>query len=153
MTALCGLARTFPQLVLARIGVGVGEAGCSPPAHSLISDYHPPERRGRAFATYALGIPIGTAFGYLLGGWMSQELGWRSAFLLVGLPGLLLALVVRLTLREPPRGFSEARRDGSRAGRHERSGHVASGELPAFRRRRRCTRSSAMASRPGMPRS
>lgn len=111
MTALCGLARTFPQLVLARIGVGVGEAGCSPPAHSILSDYYPPERRGRAFAIYALGIPIGTAFGYLLGGWMSQELGWRSAFLLVGLPGILLALIVRFTLREPPRGLAEARRE------------------------------------------
>jgi len=111
MTALCGLARTFPQLVMARIGVGIGEAGCSPPAHSLLSDYYPPDQRGRAFATYALGIPIGTAFGYLLGGWMTQELGWRSAFLLVGLPGLLLAAVVRLTLREPPRGLSEVRRE------------------------------------------
>ena len=111
MTALCGLARSFPQLVLARIGVGVGEAGCSPPAHSILSDYYPPERRGRAFAIYALGIPIGTAFGYLLGGWMSQELGWRYAFLLVGIPGILLAAVVRLTLREPPRGMAEARRE------------------------------------------
>ena len=109
MTALCGLARTFPQLVMARIGVGIGEAGCSPPAHSILSDYYPPEQRGRAFATYALGIPIGTAFGFLLGGWMTQELGWRYAFLLVGLPGLALAAVVKLTLREPPRGHSEGR--------------------------------------------
>jgi MFS family permease len=109
MTALCGLARTFPQLVLARIGVGIGEAGCSPPAHSILADYYPPEQRGRAFATYALGIPIGTAFGFLLGGWMTEALGWRSAFLVVGLPGIALALIVRLTLREPPRGHSEAR--------------------------------------------
>src|SRR5512134_2748336 len=113
MTALCGLARTFPQLVLARVGVGVGEAGCSPPAHSILSDYYPPERRGTAFAIYALGIPIGTAFGYLLGGWMSQELGWRSAFLLVGLPGIALAVLVRFTLREPPRGLAEARRESA----------------------------------------
>lgn len=111
MTVLCGLARSFPQLVLARIGVGVGEAGCSPPAHSILSDYYPPEKRGTAFAIYALGIPIGTAFGFLLGGWMTQTLGWRAAFMLVGLPGLVLAVVVRLTLREPPRGLSEARRD------------------------------------------
>jgi MFS family permease len=110
MTALCGLARTFPQLALARIGVGVGEAGCSPPAHSLISDYYPPEKRATAFATYALGIPIGTALGYLLGGWLREDLGWRHAFLLCGIPGLLLALIVRVTLREPPRGMSEARR-------------------------------------------
>jgi MFS family permease len=111
MTVLCGLARTFPQLALARIGVGVGEAGCSPPAHSILSDYYPPEKRGTAFATYALGIPIGTAFGFLLGGWMAETLGWRAAFMLVGAPGLLLAVVVRLTLREPLRGMSEARRD------------------------------------------
>jgi MFS family permease len=111
MTVLCGLARTFPQLALARIGVGVGEAGCSPPAHSILSDYYPPEKRGTAFATYALGIPIGTAFGFLLGGWMAETLGWRAAFMLVGAPGLALAVVVRLTLREPPRGMSEARRD------------------------------------------
>jgi MFS family permease len=115
MTALCGFARTFPQLVLARVGVGVGEAGCSPPAHSILSDYYPPERRGTAFAIYALGIPIGTAFGYFTGGWMAEALGWRSAFLLVGLPGLALALVVRLTLREPPRGHAEARRDAGPA--------------------------------------
>jgi MFS family permease len=113
MTALCGLARTFPQLVLARIGVGVGEAGCSPPAHSMISDYYPPEKRATAFATYALGIPIGTALGYLLGGWMTQELGWRHAFLLCGIPGLLLAVIVRVTLREPARGMSEARREAT----------------------------------------
>jgi MFS family permease len=115
MTALCGLARTFPQLVLARVGVGVGEAGCSPPAHSLLSDYYPPERRGTAFSIYALGIPLGTAFGFFLGGWMAETLGWRAAFLLVGLPGLALALVVRFTLREPPRGHSEARRESGPA--------------------------------------
>src|SRR5262245_59532954 len=115
MTALSGLARTFPQLVLARIGVGVGHAGCSPPAHCILSAYYPPERRGTAFAIYALGIPIGTAFGYLTGGWMAETLGWRSAFLLVGLPGLLLAVIVRLTLREPPRGHAEARRDAGPA--------------------------------------
>jgi MFS family permease len=111
MTALCGLARTFPQLVAARIGVGIGEAGCSPPAHSILSDYYPPERRGTAFAIYALGIPVGTAFGFFTGGWMAETLGWRMAFLLVGLPGIALALVVRLTLREPPRGHSEAVHD------------------------------------------
>jgi MFS family permease len=111
MTALCGIVRTFPQLVLARIGVGVGEAGCSPPAHSILSDYYPPERRGTAFAIYALGIPVGTAFGFFTGGWMAETLGWRAAFLFVGLPGLALALIVRLTLREPPRGHSEARSD------------------------------------------
>lgn len=115
MTALCGLAQSFSQLLLARVGVGIGEAGCSPPAHSILSDYYPPERRGTAFAIYALGIPLGTAFGFLFGGWMAEALGWRSAFLLVGLPGVALALVVRLTLREPPRGLSEARSDAGPA--------------------------------------
>jgi MFS family permease len=115
MTALCGLARSFPQLVLSRVGVGIGEAGCSPPAHSILSDYYPPERRGTAFAIYALGIPIGTAFGFFTGGWIAEALGWRSAFLLVGLPGVVLALIVRLTLREPPRGHAEARRDAGPA--------------------------------------
>jgi MFS family permease len=107
MTALTGLAQTFTQLVLARVGVGIGEAACSPPAHSLLSDYFPPERRGTALSIFALGVPIGIMLGYLAGGWVNQYFGWRTAFFVVGLPGLVLALVLRLTLREPPRGHSE----------------------------------------------
>jgi MFS family permease len=107
MTALTGLAQSFTQLALARIGVGVGEAACSPPAHSLLSDYFPPERRGTALSIFSLGVPIGIMIGYLAGGWINQYFGWRTAFFVVGLPGLLLAVVVRLTLREPPRGHSE----------------------------------------------
>ena len=130
LTAASGATVNFVTYLLSRIGVGVGEAGCSPPAHSLLSDYYPPERRGRAFATYALGIPIGTAFGYLLGGWMSQELGWRYAFLLVGLPGILLALIVRFTLREPQRGMSEGvRREAAPA---PRTMCLAADEPPQF---------------------
>jgi predicted MFS family arabinose efflux permease len=110
MTALSGLARSFPQLALARVGVGVGEAGASPPAHSLISDYFPPERRARAFAFYAMGTYVGTMIAGFGGGWINQLYGWRAAFLAMGLPGLLLALLVRLTVREPARGQSEARR-------------------------------------------
>ena len=110
MTALCGLARSFPQLALARIGVGVGEAGCSPPAHSMLSDYYPPERRGTAFSIYALGIPIGSAIGIFAGGWIEEMFGWRAAFFVVGLPGIALAAVVRLTLREPPRAPGAPRR-------------------------------------------
>jgi len=102
-TALCGLATSFLQLLLARIGVGVGEAGCSPPAHSMISDYYPPERRASAFGIYALGIPIGGAFGVFAGGWINEWFDWRTAFLVVGLPGVVLAIVAQLTLREPPR--------------------------------------------------
>ncbi len=104
MTAVSGFAGSFVQLLLARIGVGVGEAGASPPSHSIISDYFPHAERGRALSFYSIGIYIGILVGFLLGGWINQFFGWRAAFLVVGLPGLLLALVVKLTLREPPRG-------------------------------------------------
>jgi MFS family permease len=107
MTALSGLAQSFVQLALARVGVGIGEAAGSPPAHSLISDYFPPERRAAALGTYAMGIYVGVMFGYLLGGWIKEFFDWRIAFLAVGLPGVLLALVVRFTVREPPRGGME----------------------------------------------
>ncbi|MEO1203600.1 MAG: MFS transporter [Pseudomonadota bacterium] len=109
MTALCGLAQNFWQLAAARIGVAVGEAGCSPPAHSMISDYYPPERRATALSIYSLGIPLGIMFGLMAGGWVNEYFGWRRALLVVGLPGLLLALVVRFTVKEPPRGLSERR--------------------------------------------
>ena len=107
MTALCGLAQNFWQLLFARIGVGIGEAGCIPPSQSLISDYFAPEKRAMALSIFALGVPIGVMFGFLVGGWMEEYFGWRMAFLVVGLPGILLAIIVRLTLREPPRGLSE----------------------------------------------
>ncbi|HEC00158.1 MAG TPA: MFS transporter [Sphingomonadales bacterium] len=107
MTALCGAANNFVQLGLARIGVGVGEAGCTPPAHSLIADYFEPKERVRAMAIYALGAPIGVLLGYLLGGWVNEIYGWRIAFLVVGGPGIILALVVRFTIKEPVRGQSE----------------------------------------------
>jgi MFS transporter, Spinster family, sphingosine-1-phosphate transporter len=103
MTALCGLAQNFVQLLLARIGVGVGEAGCTPAAHSLISDIVPKERRASALAFYALGIPIGTLMGMIIGGLLADALGWRQAFLVVGLPGVFLAIVVVFVLKEPRR--------------------------------------------------
>ncbi|MFO6447281.1 spinster family MFS transporter [Erythrobacter sp. NE805] len=103
MTALCGLAQNFWQLLLARIGVGVGEAGCTPPAHSLISDIVPPDRRASALAFYSLGIPLGTLLGMIIGGTLSDLVGWREAFFVVGLPGLLLAPAVWFVLREPRR--------------------------------------------------
>ena len=106
-TALCGLAVNFVHLLLARIGVAVGEAGGSPPSHSMISDMFPPHGRATALAIYALGIPIGTMLGNLGGGWINEVFDWRTAFMVVGVPGLLLALIVRLTLREPPRGAAE----------------------------------------------
>ena len=103
MTALCGLAQNFWQLLLARIGVGVGEAGCTPAAHSLIADSVEPEKRASALAFYALGIPIGSLLGMLIGGILADTIGWRKAFLVVGTPGLLLAVVVFFLLRDPRR--------------------------------------------------
>ncbi len=113
MTAVSGLARVFWQLALARIGVGVGEAACSPPAHSLLADYFPPERRATALAVYAMGIHVGVLGGFLIGGWINELFGWRQAFFVVGLPGVVLALVVRLTVREPPRGVWEGAAAGA----------------------------------------
>ncbi len=101
MTALCGLANNFSHLLLARVGVGVGEAGCTPAAHSLISDLVPKERRASALGFYALGIPIGTVLGMVIGGLLVDALGWRHAFMIVGLPGLAMALVVLLVLKDP----------------------------------------------------
>jgi len=106
-TALCGMAQNFFQLLAARIGVAVGEAGGSPPSHSMISDMFPPERRATALAIYALGIPIGTMLGNLGGGWINETFDWRTAFVVVGVPGVILAIVLRLTVREPPRGAAE----------------------------------------------
>ena len=114
MTALSGLVSNFWQLLIARIGVGVGEAGCSPPAHSMIADYYPADRRATALGLYALGIPFGILFGFLAGGWLNEFFGWRIAFFVVGIPGLLLALIVRFTVQEPPRGLSEGRVSSAR---------------------------------------
>ncbi len=104
MTAMTGLAQNIIHLLLARVGVGIGEAGCTPPAHSLIADYFPPARRATAMAIYSLGIPIGGGIGFLAGGWLDEFFDWRTAFIVVGLPGVLLALLVKLTLQEPERG-------------------------------------------------
>jgi MFS family permease len=106
-TALTGLARNFGHLLLARVMVGVGEAGCSPPAYSLLADYFRREQRTTAFSIYTMGIYGGVFVGYLVGALVAEQYGWRAAFFVVGLPGILLALVVKLTLREPPRGFSD----------------------------------------------
>jgi predicted MFS family arabinose efflux permease len=111
MTALSGAALSVTQLALARVGVGIGEAGCSPPAHSMISDYYPPEKRSAAMGIYTAGISIGIMIAYLAGGWVAQNIGWREAFFIVGVPGLILALIVRFTVREPVRGQSEGRLD------------------------------------------
>ena len=111
-TALCGLAQNFWHLFLARMGVGIGEAGGVAPSYALISDFFPKERRARALALFSLGIPIGSAMGVFFGGWIASNLDWRSAFLIVGLAGLPAALLVKIGIREPVRGgFDTA--DGS----------------------------------------
>lgn len=104
MTALSGLAQNYTQLLLARIGVGIGEAGGSPPAHSMISDYYPPQKRATALAIYSTGVHLGILLGFVTGGVLSQMFGWRVAFFAVGIPGVLFALVFFLTVREPQRG-------------------------------------------------
>jgi len=115
MTALSGLAQNYIQLLLARIGVGVGEAGGSPPSHSIISDIFPAERRASALGFYCTGVNIGILFGFLFGGWLNEFFGWRIAFMVVGIPGIILAIVVRMTLTEPVRGMSERRKDSEKA--------------------------------------
>jgi predicted MFS family arabinose efflux permease len=116
MTAVFGMSVNYAMLFAARVGPAVGEAGGSPPSHSLISDYFPKSRRGTAFSIFALGVPIGSSLGAALGGWGNQTLGWRMTFVLAGVPGLVIALLVWLTVKEPPRGLSDgASRSGDRA--------------------------------------
>lgn len=103
MVAMCGLAANFTQLLLIRVGVAVGEAGCIPPAHSLIADYFTRAERPRAVAIYMLGAPLSVVIGYFLAGWINELYGWRVTFVILGLPGVVLAALAWLTLREPRR--------------------------------------------------
>ncbi len=107
VTALTGMATNFVQLVITRIGVGVGEAGCSPQSHAIISDYYPVEKRATALSIYTLGIYLGIFIGYLGGGIINQYYGWRVAFFAMGVPGVLLAILLYLTVREPMRGATD----------------------------------------------
>jgi MFS family permease len=107
MTALCGAAGNYLLLLLTRVGVGVGEAGAGPCSHSLISDLFSREERPKAIGIFSLGVPFGTLFGFLFGGLLADEFGWRWTFLIVGLPGVFLAVLVRLTIREPVRGAKD----------------------------------------------
>ena len=107
-TMACGLARSFPALAAARLGVGFGEAGGVAPSVALVSDLFPPRERARATAVFYMGVPIGSAAGVFFGGLLAARIDWRAAFLIVGLVGLLLAPVFRLLVREPPRGRFEA---------------------------------------------
>jgi predicted MFS family arabinose efflux permease len=108
LTAASGLARNFGVLLVARMGVGIGEAAGTPTAHSMISDYFPPQKRATALAVYAMGVYVGIMFGYIAAGWLGELLGWRMTFVVVGLPGLLLALLVYLTVDEPVRATTVA---------------------------------------------
>lgn len=117
MTAACGLATevtigsitigAFWILLICRVGVGIGEAGCTPPANSLIADYFVPRERSQALGFYAMGVTLGTMVANLIGGWVTDVFDWRTAFFVVGLPGLLVALVFKLTVKEPPRGYTD----------------------------------------------
>ena len=107
MTVLCGSAHSFLQLFLYRVGVGVGEAGCAPPAHSLITDLYPASARATALSIFSFGIPLGTMLGAVSGGWIAQNISWRVALVVVGLPGVLLAIILKLVVREPARGMAE----------------------------------------------
>jgi MFS family permease len=110
MTAASGLATNFWQLFAARLGVGVGEAGGVAPAYSLISDFFPPGQRARALSVYSFGIPIGSAIGIVFGGVIASLINWRYAFFIVGLAGIVLAPIFRMTIKEPPRGRYDRQR-------------------------------------------
>jgi MFS family permease len=107
-TMLCGLSRTYAQFALGRVGVGIGEAGGTPPSTAIVSDCFPPERRPMAMTVLGVGAPIGAFLGLTMAGWVAQAYGWRAAFLALGVPGLVMGLLVYLTVREPPRGRLDA---------------------------------------------
>ena len=107
MTAISGFVQNYTQLLLARIGVGIGEAGGSPPSHSIVSDIFPKEQRASALSFYSTGVNLGIMFGFLFGGWLNEYFGWRVAFLVVGVPGVILAGIGYTTVPEPIRGLLE----------------------------------------------
>ena len=107
MTAITGYVGNFFQMLLARIGVGIGEAGGTPSSQAMISDYFPKEKRATAFSIYAMSVYIGLFLGFSMGGFLENEVGWRKAFLLLGLPGILFALIFVATVKEPPKGYAD----------------------------------------------
>lgn len=107
MTALCGIAGSFIALLVFRVGVGIGEAGCTPPANSIIADYFPPRSRARALAIYAMGVTLGSALAAAFGGPIADAFSWREAFIILGLPGIVVGLILLFTVKEPPRGYSD----------------------------------------------
>lgn len=112
-TALCGVTHNFIQLLLARLGVGVGEAGGTPASQSLLSDYFPHERRATALAVFSMGLPLGTAMGFAVGGFLDGLVGWRNALIIAGVPGIALAIIIKLFLREPRRGEADGLADAA----------------------------------------
>jgi predicted MFS family arabinose efflux permease len=114
LTAICGATTSYIQLFVARMGVGIGEAGGTPPSQSIIADYFPHARRGTAIALFNTGVPLGTFLGFLIGGFVSQAYGWRVTFLVVGIPGVLVALLLYFTVREPIRGSSDGLQEAAR---------------------------------------
>ena len=106
-TTLCGFAGNFASLAALRFGVGVGEAGLTPAAHSLISDYFEPRKRTSALGVFAFGATLGTMIAAIAGGWLAQHYSWRVAFVVLGIPGVLVALAIKLLIKELPRGYSE----------------------------------------------
>ncbi|MEL7107776.1 MAG: MFS transporter [Pseudomonadota bacterium] len=131
MTVACGMAQNTFQFALARIGVGIGEAGCSPPSHSLISDYFPPEKRSSALGIFALGIPIGSMLAALGGAYIATRggLDWRDAFIWMGLPGVIGAVIFKMTVKEPPRGYSDPGGAAAAAARQMPSPFTVFGEV------------------------
>lgn len=120
MTAVCGLSANFWQFLLSRFGVGIGEAGGTPPSTSLLSDSFAPRDRPLAMTVFALGAPLGAWLGAEFAGAIAQSMGWRAAFLALGIPGIVVAVVVFLTVREPPRGrFDRAHEKSKAAGLRE----------------------------------
>jgi MFS family permease len=113
MTAISGYAGNFIQLLLARIGVGVGQAGESPAAHAMISDYFPLEKRSNALSIYSIGLYIGILVAFLMGGYLNQHFGWRTAFLVMGVPGIIFSLLFYLTVKEPEKGATDVRESTS----------------------------------------
>lgn len=107
MTALCGIAGGFLSLLLFRVGVGIGEACLTPPANSIIADYYPPRSRARALAIYAMGITLGSVLAAAFGGPIAEAFSWREAFIILGIPGVLVGILVFFTIKEPPRGYSD----------------------------------------------
>jgi MFS family permease len=132
-TAACGFAHTFWHLFLARMGVGIGEAGGVAPSYALVSDYFPKEKRARALAFFSLGIPIGSALGVFFGGWIASHLDWRSAFVIVGLAGIPAALLVKIGIAEPVRGgFDSADGSASEAAPPFRTAAAVLARTPSF---------------------